>query len=265
MGFKPLIWYCKPESNEVWASVVDSSFGSYTPCAVDSLVNSITHLVLLGLCLYRIWLIKCNFKAKRFRLRSNFYNYMLGILAGYCTAEPLLRLVMDISIFNLGGQTGLAPFEVGFLSNCLYCLCCLLVSICSLLVHYDYGCILNLQNYFFPSQTTSLIIETLAWCAMLIMIGLETKVYIKEFRWYVRFGVIYVLAADAVVLNLILSITDYYSRLVAFHLLNKYLIVSTLTFLLYLSTLRILEPENVGILCFPLHLPITEPQDLDYK
>lgn len=130
MGFHPLIWYCKPESNEVWASVVDGSFGSYTPCAVDSLVNSISHLVLLGLCLYRIWLIKWNFKAKRFRLRSNVYNYMLGILAGYCTAEPLLRLVMDISIFNLGGQTGLAPFEVGSLSYCLYSLCCLMVSIC---------------------------------------------------------------------------------------------------------------------------------------
>ncbi|KAF3450334.1 hypothetical protein FNV43_RR06414 [Rhamnella rubrinervis] len=171
MGFNPLIWYCKPESNEVWASVVDSSFGAYTPCAVDSLVNSISHLVLLGLCLYRIWLIKWNFKAKRFRLRSNVYNYMLGILAGYCTAEPLLRLVMDISIFNLGGQTGLAPFEI-----------------------------------------TSLIIEALAWCCMLIVIGLETMIYIKEFRWYVRFGVIYVLAADAVVLNLILSIADYYSR-----------------------------------------------------
>lgn len=129
MGFNSLIWYCKPESNEVWASVVDSSFGSYTPCAVDSLVNSISHLVLLGLCLYRIWLIKWDFKAKRFRLRSNIYNYMLGILAGYCTAEPLLRLVMDISIFNLGGQTGLAPFEVGSLSYLLYGLSCLLVSI----------------------------------------------------------------------------------------------------------------------------------------
>ena len=116
MGFKPLSWYCQPAAYGVWAKVVDSVFGSYTPCAIDSLVISISHLVLLGLCCYRIWLIKRNSKAHRFCLRSNFYNYMLGLLAGSSTAEPLLRLVMDISIFNLDGKIGFAPFEVGFLS-----------------------------------------------------------------------------------------------------------------------------------------------------
>lgn len=67
---------------------------------------------------------------------------------------------------------------------------------------------------------TSAVIEAIAWCSMLIMIGLETKIYIKEFRWYVRFGVIYVLVGDAVVLNLILSVADYYTRL--FFLLFTY-------------------------------------------
>jgi ATP-binding cassette subfamily C (CFTR/MRP) protein 1 len=114
MAFEPLIWYCQPVANGVWAKAVDSAFGSYTPCAIDSLVISISHLVLLGLCSYRIWLIKNNFKANQFRLRSNYYNYMLGLLAGYCTAGPLLRLVMGFSIFNLDGQTGFAPFEVSF-------------------------------------------------------------------------------------------------------------------------------------------------------
>jgi hypothetical protein len=37
---------------------------------------------------------------------------MLGFLAAYCTVQPLLRLFMDVSIFNLDGQTSLAPFEV---------------------------------------------------------------------------------------------------------------------------------------------------------
>lgn len=59
---------------------------------------------------------------------------------------------------------------------------------------------------------TSSVIEALAWCSMLIMIGLETRIYIQEFQWYVRFGVIYVLVGDAVVLNLVLSVTV--SRLV---------------------------------------------------
>lgn len=69
-------------------------------------------------------------------------------------------------------------------------------------------------------QMVSLIIEAVAWCSMLIMICLETKFYIREFRWYVRFGVIYVLVGDAVILNLIIPMRDYYSRLV-FLLLTK--------------------------------------------
>ena len=57
-------------------------------------------------------------------------------------------------------------------------------------------------------------VEFLAWGSVLIMIGLETKVYVREFRWYVRFGVIYVLVAEAVVLNLLFSVKDYYIGLV---------------------------------------------------
>ncbi|GKU99908.1 hypothetical protein SLEP1_g12687 [Rubroshorea leprosula] len=170
MGFEPLNWYCRPVANGVWTKEADSSFGAYTPCAIDSLVISISHLVLLGLCLYRIWLIKKHAKAQRFCLRSNWYNYLLGLLSGYCVAEPLSRLVMGISVFNLDGETGLAPFEA-----------------------------------------TSSIIEALAWCSMVILIGLETKIYIKEFRWYVRFGVVYVLVGDAALLNVILPMRDFYN------------------------------------------------------
>ncbi|KAK7846258.1 abc transporter c family member 12 [Quercus suber] len=60
----------------------------------------------------------------------------------------------------------------------------------------------------------SLIIEAVAWCSMLIMVGLETKTYIRLCPWFVRFGVIYVLVGDAVILNLILSASSYYTRLV---------------------------------------------------
>lgn len=59
----------------------------------------------------------------------------------------------------------------------------------------------------------SLTIEALAWCSMLVMLGVETKVYIREFRWYVRFGVIYALVGDMVMLNLILSVKEFYNRL----------------------------------------------------
>ncbi|KAL5577348.1 hypothetical protein UlMin_019047 [Ulmus minor] len=213
MGFKPLSWYCQPAAYGVWAKVVDSAFGSYTPCAIDSLVISISHLVLLGLCCYRIWLIKRNSKAHRFCLRSNFYNYMLGLLAGLSTAEPLLRLVMDISIFNLDGKTGFAPFEI-----------------------------------------ISLIIESLAWGSMLVMIGLETKVYIREFRWYIRFGVIYVLIADAVVLNLILSVPDSYSGY-AFHLYISAVVCQVLFGILLVFYVPNLDP-------YPGYI-VLQPESLD--
>ena len=121
MGFKPLSWYCKPGAYTLWGKVIDSAFGSYTPCVIDSLVITISHLVLLGLCLYRIWLIKNkNSNAQRFLLRSNHYNYLLGLLAAYSTADPFMRWLMGISLFNLGNQTGFAPFEVGFLSVFLF-------------------------------------------------------------------------------------------------------------------------------------------------
>ncbi|KAK7259662.1 hypothetical protein RIF29_25275 [Crotalaria pallida] len=171
MGFEPLIWYCQPEANSIWSKTVDSAFGSYTPCAINTLVISTSNLVLMGLCLYRVWLIIRDAKAQRFCLSSNYYNYVLAILAAYCAAQPLLRLVNGISAFNLNGETGFAPFEI-----------------------------------------TALIIETLTWCSMIILLLLETKVYIKQFRWFVRFGVIYVLVGDIVMLKLLLSVKDYISR-----------------------------------------------------
>ncbi|OVA16127.1 ABC transporter [Macleaya cordata] len=175
MGFKPLVWYCKPVENGVWTKAVQNAFGAYTPCGVDTLVVSISNLVLLTLCLYRIWKTTKDFSIQRFRLRSNYYNYFLGLLAAYCIAEPLYRVFMGMSILNLDGQTAMAPYEM-----------------------------------------LSLLIEALTWCSMLVMVVLETKIYIREFRWYVRFGVIYVLVGDAVMLNLVLSVKEYYNQSVLY-------------------------------------------------
>ncbi|CAL5201249.1 unnamed protein product [Lathyrus oleraceus] len=171
MGFEPLIWYCKPEPKSIWEKVVDSAFGSYTPCAITTLVVSTSNLVLMGLCLYRICLITFNAKAQRFCLKSNYYNYILGMLASYCAFQPLLRLFTGNSAFNLNDETDFAPFEI-----------------------------------------TSLIIESITWFSMIILILLETRVYIRQFRWFVRFGVIYVLVGDIVMLDLLRSVKDYSSR-----------------------------------------------------
>lgn len=58
----------------------------------------------------------------------------------------------------------------------------------------------------------TLIVEAVAWCSVLVMIGLETKIYITEFRWYIRFVVIYVLVGEAALFNLVVSVRGYYDK-----------------------------------------------------
>lgn len=131
MGFKPLEWYCQPVENGVWAMVVENAFGAYTPCGIDSLLICISHLALFGACFYRIWRTKKDATVSWFCLRSPYYNYLLGLLALYCTAEPLFRLVTGTSFVNLDGQTSLAPFEVSaFIPQDLifHQYCCLLIT-----------------------------------------------------------------------------------------------------------------------------------------
>ncbi|MFS7895171.1 putative ABC-type xenobiotic transporter [Helianthus anomalus] len=175
MGLEPLAWFCRPEENSIWAKTTASALGAYTPCGIESVVGDISNVVLMGLCLYRIWLIMKDFRLKRFCLRSKYYNYMLAILAAYCAAESLCRLLFNVSMFDFSSQSSLAPFEV-----------------------------------------VSLMIETLCWSSLVIMTLLETKVYVREFRWYVRFGVLYVLVGDIVKLSVILSVKDLYPRYVLY-------------------------------------------------
>ncbi|XP_059280880.1 ABC transporter C family member 12-like isoform X1 [Lycium ferocissimum] len=170
MSSDALVWYCKPVANGIWAKETDTAFGAYTPCAIES-ADCICYMVLFVLCANRLWLVMMDHKVRRFQLRLKYYNYLLILLGSCCAAEPLLRLFMGISIFNLDAENGLAPFE-----------------------------------------RVSLSIQSLAWIFIVLMNLVETKVYIKEFRWYVRFGVIYVLVGELVILNFILSMQSFYSR-----------------------------------------------------
>ncbi|XP_071742643.1 ABC transporter C family member 12-like [Rutidosis leptorrhynchoides] len=169
MGVESLSWFCQPDENGIWAKMTSSALGGYTPCGIESVVVCISNMVLMGLCLYRLWLIITNFRVQRFCLRSKYYNYMLALLAAYCAANPFYRLLFGVSMFDFDSQTSLAPFEV-----------------------------------------VSLMIEILVWICIMIMTLLETKIYIRDFRWYVRFGVLYVLVGDTVKLSIILSLKDLY-------------------------------------------------------
>lgn len=119
MIFNALVWYCKPVANGIWAKETDSAFGAYTPCSIES-ADCISNVVLFVLCVYRLWLVRMDHNIHRFQLRSKYYNYILILLGSCCAAEPLLRLFMGISIFNLDAETDLAPFEVYLLRVIIY-------------------------------------------------------------------------------------------------------------------------------------------------
>ncbi|XP_038887874.1 ABC transporter C family member 2-like isoform X2 [Benincasa hispida] len=207
MGFEPFVWYCRPIVAGVWTNAVENAFGAYTPCVIDSLVVAISHLLVLGLCIYRIWLMKKNFTVQRFCLKSKIYNYVLCLLAAYCAFVPLYKLIMGISVLNLDGQTALAPFEV-----------------------------------------VALIIQALTWSSMVVMLLVEAKVYVFEFRWITRFGVVYILVADGVMLNLILSVKDLYKRYVL------YLYISEVFFQALFGVL--LLPYMPNLDHYPGHTPL---------
>jgi len=77
---------------------------------------------------------------------------------------------------------------------------------------------------------------------MLVMILLETRIYINEFRWYIRFVVIYVMVGEAAMFNLVLSVRQFYSSRyttsVTFIFLMEPLLVVTLLFC-HVSTFNI--------------------------
>ncbi|VAH23045.1 unnamed protein product [Triticum turgidum subsp. durum] len=201
MGFKPLEWYCQPVKDGAWSHAVESAFGAYTPCGIDTLVVCISYLTLFGVCFYRTWRTTKDYKVQRYKLRSPYYNYLLGLLVVHCIAEPLYRIATGTSIMNLDGQSGLAPFEI-----------------------------------------TSLVIESAAWCCMLIMLLLETKIYITELRWYIRFVVIYVLVGEAAMFNLVLSVRHYYSSSSIFYLYCSEIICQCIFGILMLVYLPSLDP-----------------------
>ncbi|XP_047940588.1 ABC transporter C family member 12-like [Salvia hispanica] len=208
----PLVWFCRPVANGIWAQETDSAFGAYTPCAIDSVVGNVSHLVLLGMCLYRIWLINFNPKVQRYCLRSNFYNYALALLFSCCAAEPLYRLVMGVSIFNFDKESGLAPYEM---------------------VHLG--------------------IEIISWCSMVVMLLVETRIYIKEFRWYIRFGFMYVLVGDAVIFNFIFPLREFYTKSIL------YLFISSVFFQVLLGILLLAYVPKLD--SYPGYVPLPDTVD----
>ncbi|KAK8946636.1 ABC transporter C family member 2 [Platanthera zijinensis] len=63
----------------------------------------ISYLVLLLCCVYRICSTKNDFSVKRYRLRSSYYNYLLGILVFLLHHRAIDRVVYELIVANLDG------------------------------------------------------------------------------------------------------------------------------------------------------------------
>ncbi|GKA84558.1 ABC transporter C family member 2 isoform X1, partial [Tanacetum coccineum] len=105
----------------------------------------------------------------------------------------------------------------------------------------------------------TLALKTFTWICMLVMIGLETMVYVCEVRWFVRFAVIYTLLGDAVLFNLVLSVSKFYTKDVLYIFISE-VAVQVLFGLCLIFYLPTLDP-------YPGYTPISEESldDAEYE
>lgn len=61
-----------------------------------------------------------------------------------------------------------------------------------------------------PFEVFSLLLESLTWFSMLCMLSVETKVYVWNFRWYTRFGIIYAVVAQATLYRFEFALRPFY-------------------------------------------------------
>ncbi|KAJ3698578.1 hypothetical protein LUZ61_002283 [Rhynchospora tenuis] len=99
------------------------------------------------------------------------------------------------------------------------------------------------QSSLAPFEVVTLLIEAAAWSCVLAMLITETKIYIREFRWYIRFVMIYVLIGEITVFNLVFSVRDYLS-LTSLYLYITELACKFLFGILLLGHLPSLEPYS---------------------
>ncbi|GAB4829409.1 Multidrug resistance-associated protein 9, variant 2 [Ancistrocladus abbreviatus] len=82
----------------------------------------------------------------------------------------------------------------------------------------------------------------------MVMLLLETKIYVHEFRWYIHFAVFYDLVGYAVQLSLIFSIKESYTKLALFWCFSTFLCKAIFGILLFIYAPQ-LSP-------YPAHIPL---------
>ncbi|KAG6543930.1 hypothetical protein Mapa_014771 [Marchantia paleacea] len=65
-----------------------------------------------------------------------------------------------------------------------------------------------------PFEIANLVIKTLTWAAVTWMFCVQFSVYITEYIWHVRFGILYTLVAELAMFRDVLELREYYDKMV---------------------------------------------------
>ena len=108
--------FCRPVSNGVWETKLESGFGAFTPCIVETVMIGISQLSLCCLIYYRILLLLRGhyYSVARFHLKHKKMHFFLILLTILLAAWPIVQVFLGISMVNLDGETSLALFEVRY-------------------------------------------------------------------------------------------------------------------------------------------------------
>eukprot|EP00250_Pteridium_aquilinum_P005352 c15461_g1_i1 orf=573-5420(+) len=122
-----------------------------------------------------------------------------------CLMAHRLRLLMrsaTLKTYHL--QNPFMTYFLAFFSTCLAVLPLVQIGLGISFVSVDEGSSLP------PYEIVTSLVSSFTWFMMTFVLYRESKLYVTEFRWYVRFGVIYVLVAEITMFRFILDLREYY-------------------------------------------------------
>lgn len=123
-----------------------------------------------------------------------------------CLMAHRLRLLLrgaTLKKFRL--QSVAMTYFLACLSTCIAILPLVQIALGISFVNLDGGSSLP------PYEIVTSLVTSFTWFMMTFVLYRESKLYVTEFRWYVRFGVVYVLVAQATMFRFIFDLREYYS------------------------------------------------------
>ncbi|XP_024518371.1 ABC transporter C family member 2 isoform X2 [Selaginella moellendorffii] len=165
--------FCRTVPGGVWETKIENGFGAFTPCVTDTLVINISMLVLLSFAVKRIRLIRGSSDAPVVR-------HSVKRRRGH---------VLLIALAAYSALQPLAQLGLGISSD-------------------------NPEGNKSPPpyEIVAMIVSSATWIAVLIMLCLETRIYVTEYKWHYRFALLYVLVAQITKFRFVLELKDYLDK-----------------------------------------------------